>query len=514
MTSASSAQGSAPPAARDIAGSVILGVLLLTAVIVRLPLVTALPFDFATMRQYHSAMIARAMYARLDPGAMTPERRTAAEDYVAQATIPEPIIVERIAAVGYVVAREERLWIPRALSALYWLVAALCLFGAGRAIAGPIGGLTAAAVHLFLPYGIDASVSFQPDALAVLLMSASLYGLTRLGTSRLAPGSESTALAIAVAFAALAILVRPMTGCFILPAMIVATWQRRSGAGTRGARLSPLMVMALAASVLPAVAYYLYFFVTDPVVHARVGATFAPGLFLEPGFWRGWARLAWLAFGPVVFVAALAGALFVARGRARAMLVSLWAGYALYGCLFNLHVSTHPYYQTLAVPMVALSLAPLAAGLASILRVSTLVPAGVAGLLLLSATWQGMWTRSPKADRVRAYEAVGRATAHSRRVIFLTDNWGVPLRYHADIGGRYWPTRFEIDMYRPLGAGGIPDITAEVRLRQFRDGIDAEYFAITDFDEFERQPDVRDLLDRVARLVERTDMYVVYELRR
>ena len=492
-----------------IVGPVILGALLLAAVIIRLPLVAVLPFDFSTMRQYHSAMIARAMYGRMDAGAMTLERRAAAEDYVAQATIPEPVIVERIAAAGYVLAGEERWWIPRALSALYWLAAALCLYGAGRAVAGSVGGLTAAAVHLFLPYGIDASVSFQPDALAVLLMSASLLGWARLGSAPPGAGGGAATLASAVAFAALAILVRPMTGCFVLPVMVVALWPGGAASAVR-VRLSRL-ILALAASVLPAAVYYLYFFVTDPVVHARVGATFAPSLLLDLGFWRGWARLAWLAFGPVVFVAALAGALFVARGQVRAMLVSLWVGYALYGCVFNLHVSTHPYYQTLAVPMIALSLAPLA-GVTTSARFAAGVPAGVAALLFAAAAWQGTWARPLQTDRVRDYEAIGRAAGHSRHVIFLTDNWGVPLRYHADIAGRYWPTRFEIDMYRPLGAGGIPDITAADRLRQFRDDMGAQYFAVTDFAEFARQADLRALLDRDARIVERTDTYIVYRL--
>ena len=487
---------------------VAIAALLLTAVAIRLPLVADLPPEFATMRQYRSGMIARAMYARMDADAMTAARRTAAIDYVAQATIPEPIIAERIAAAVYGLSGEERLWIPRALSALYWCAAALFLYGCGRAIAGSAGGLIAAAVHLFLPYSIGASLSFQPDALAVLLMSGSLWGLARH-----AMDDGASRLAAPVVFAALAILVRPMTGCFIVPAMAVAVWHTRPEA-PRVARLRRV-IPVLAMSVLPAAGYYLYWFLTDATVNARVGATFAPALFADPAFWRGWARFAWMAFGPVLFVGAFVGAAVFARGRVREMLLSLWLGYALYGATFNLHMSTHPYYQTLAMPMIALSLAPIAAAFARGRRAAELAVPGLAAALLLAvAMYQGALAPTRNPGQVAAYEAIGRATGHSRRVIFLTDNWGAPLRYHADIGGRYWPTRFEVIMYKPLGAGGIPDLSAADRLREFQSIVGAEFFAVTDFAEFARQADLRDVLERDARVVERTDTYVVYELPR
>jgi 4-amino-4-deoxy-L-arabinose transferase-like glycosyltransferase len=485
-----------------------LGALLVAALAIRIPLINQLPLEFASMRQYHSALIARAIYFRMDPAAGPQWRMDAANDYVVQATIPEPLIVERIAAAGYLLAGGERLWMPRGLSAVYWFIGALFLYGAGRRLSGPGGGLTTAAVYLFLPYAIDASLSVQPDILAVMWMCASLYALARYA-DRPATGP----LLAAVALAMPAILVRPMTACFLFPVMLALVW--RDAANPVGARVKRIAA-CLVVSAAPAALYFALRFLMDPTLAARANATFVPGLFLEPAFWRGWARFAWLAFGPVLLLGALAGALIVARGRTRAMLVSLWVGYALYGAAFNLHISTHPYYQTLAVPMVALSLAALVAAAArSGRRWTTLVAAAVvAALLIISGARQGILTRHPDAQRIQDYEAVGRATGHSRQVIFLTDNWGAPLRYHGDIAGRYWPTRFEIDMYRPLGSSGIPDVTASARLDELGRQIGgAAYFAVTDLTEFARQPDLRTFLDSNYTVVERTGRYVIYSLK-
>jgi len=452
------------------------------------------------MRQHHSALIARAEYYKIDAGAASDPRRHAAADYVAQATIPEPIIVERIAAAGYWLAGGERWWIARGLSMVYWFAGAAFLFGAARRLTNVAGGLASAAVFLLMPYSIGASLSFQPDALAVLGMCAALFAMTRSG------------IGATVVCSMLPILVRPMTAFFLAPAMAVVLWPATTGPlGTRIRRVALFIVISGA----PALIYVAYRFMTDATMGARAGAMFAPGLLVSPGFWRGWAGLAWMAFGPVLLVAALAGA-WLAGGRTRALLMSLWGGYALYGLLFNLHISTHPYYQTIAVPMVALSIAPLVAMVVRTGRpwMTLAAPAAIVVALLMWGARQGVLTPHADPDRIAAYEAVGRITGHSRRVIFLTDNWGVPLRYYADIAGRYWPAGFEIDMYRPMAAG-IPDIDAEARLRMLGAQIGgAEFFAVTDVDGWSRQPGLRALLDGVARVRERTDRVIVYELGR
>jgi hypothetical protein len=52
--------------------------------------------------------------------------------------------------------------------------------------------------------------------------------------------------------------------------------------------------------------------------------------------------------------------LFFFDDKKRRFLLGLWAGYAVFGIYFNYHISTHDYYSLPLIPIVALSIAPLA----------------------------------------------------------------------------------------------------------------------------------------------------------
>lgn len=495
-------------ASREPGDHLVFGLLLAFALAIRLPLVGAAPFDFAPMRQHHSALITRAIYLDAHPDAAPSWRRESARDYVAQATIPEPLVVEHVAAWGYALLGREDLRIPRTLSGLFWVFGAVFLHGAARRLSDSNTARLAAALYLFLPYTLGASVSFQPDPLAVMWLCGGLYGLSRFAES------PSSARAVAAALLALpALFVRPMTACFLYPVFALLLWQSRTATPGRTLRHAGIYI-GLSASA--AVIYFAYGFGVDESLRARAAATFVPALFADTAFYRGWLRFIWLAFGPVVFAGALAAALFASRGRLRLLLAGLWIGYGLYGAIFNLHISTHPYYQTMAVPMVALSLAALAGPGARFLSSATRrwIPIAVTVVFVAMALWQDVFSARGNPTREGEYQAIGEAVDHSRQVVFLTDHWGTPLRYHAGIGGRYWPTRFEIDMYRPLGAAGIPDEAPASRLRRLGDQIGGvAFFVVTDMEELARQPDLRDYLNAGFRLIRSTDTHLIYAAR-
>ena len=295
-----------------------------------------------------------------------------------------------------------------------------------------------------------------------------------------------------------------MTLFWLAPVAALVLWR---------ARRAPV-ALRLALIAAPAVGYAAYRWASDPLFGVRVGATFAPGLLMAPSFWRGWAGLAWRAFGLLVPVSLVA--VLFARGRERAWLVALWCGYAAYGVIFDLHISTHPYYQTLAVPMVALSLASLARPVVrdSSRPLRVVAPALVAAALLLSWCWRaGALGPAVHADDIRMFETIGQRVDHSRRVIILGDDWGVPLRYYGGMSGRYWPAAFEVEMYRPLGANGISIESAASRLKQLSDEVGgAEYFIVTDAKELSRQTDLQALLARQP-VLDRTSQFTIFDLR-
>ena len=457
------------------------------------------------MRQHHSALIAENVFYSTHPASAPEWRRRAAADYVAQATIPEPIVTERLAALIYTVAGHEDLRLPRMVLGVLWVVGGLFLYGALRQWSSDRAAAVAFAVYSFLPYSFRASISLLPDSLAVLLMCAALYGLARLG-----PVLTPQRLFLAALPAAAAILVRPMTGFFLLPPAVALLWQaRRDGFPVRAIALYGLV------AVLPFVAYFTWRFGADPTYVGRLSTTFAPSLLVDVSFYRGWARYVWMAFGPVIFIAAVAGAVVAPAGPIRLILRAMWPGYVAYGVFFNLHISTHPYYQTIAVPLVACSAAAFAAWLAGrMARLGAWLAPVLAAGLIGAALAQGTFGAPPGASRIADYQAIGVDVDHSSQVIFLSEDWGTPLRYHGGLAGRYWPTRFEIQMYRPLGSSGLTDSDARSRWQALSSAVDgARYFVVTDLGELSRQPDLQQLLTTRFNLRTSTERYLVYEVR-
>jgi hypothetical protein len=490
-----------------------IGVLLLAALAIRAPLVADPPFDIAPSRQHHSALTSRGLLFRMQPD--VPEwRRRVVEDYLGYARRLEPPVIETTAALAFRATGRETLAIPRALSALYWLVGGGFLYLVARRLTSPAGAALAAAVYLFHPWAVRASVSYQPDPLAVAALCAGLWAVLRLDDGSL------TAWRAAMP-AALAMFVRVMTGLFLYPVyagLLVRRALARPRATGRGAAdvlLDRRVWLYAAVSAAPMALYYLHALVTRPGVRRRASMNFVGDLLGMEVFWRGWWQMIGETLTVPVFLAAIAAVAGFRMGRPRAVVLGLWIGYVAYGLLFTLHTHTHPYYQTLALPMVALSLAGLAP-----LVVDRLPAALRAGVTLALVAGLAVWGGSVPAaadeygPKVADYQAAGAAAGHTLRAVFMTDHWGTPLRYHGEVSGRYWPTRFEIGMYEPLGDEGIPDLAPAARLGQLRAEMGgADFFIVTDLAELGRQPDLARLLDDRFRVAARGERYVVYDLR-
>ncbi len=96
-----------------------------------------------------------------------------------QEAVIEPPIVEELAAIGYRLAGQEILWLPRIFSILFWLAGAVAIFLTGRELAGTDGAVVGLAYFLVLPFGAYASRAFQPEPLMVALLCFSLWAMLR-----------------------------------------------------------------------------------------------------------------------------------------------------------------------------------------------------------------------------------------------------------------------------------------------------------------------------------------------
>lgn len=478
--------------------------LLIGGLIVRLPLTESLPMAFSPQRQYYSALTARAIYFQIAAESIPDWRREVVDAYVRSETRTEPPFIETVAAFAYRVAGGEDIRIMLALTVVYWGIGGVFLYLLARDLAGSaFVGWIALAVYLFLPYAITTTRALLTDPPALMFMLAALW-LARRG------GRWGWALAAVTG--GLAVLVRAQAALFLLPACLalIPDWRRWRRF------LKPERLIWVAAWLAVCAAPFALYALTTPALAERAGRTFVPELFGEESFWRAWGILLQAAFPLGLLIAAASGALLGWRGIGRRLALMLWLSYAVYGALFNFHIHTHPYYQSLFVPAVALSAAGWAAWLERrlIARLRWRLPlraaltAGVCALLLSTPDRVRL---SYDPDLLDAYRAAGEATNHSMQTLALTQEWGTPLNYYGDLFVRAYPTRFIIEMYSVMDDAGIPDLTPAERIGQYT--FPVEYFIVTDMGELARQPDLQAYLDENGVVIAENHLYQVYDLR-
>lgn len=485
--------------------------LLLCAALVRTAALTDSQLRFHPTRQYRSAIIARAAY--LEGAEDVPEwRRAVATAGREREGELEPPVVGRLAAFGYRLAGGENLRLPRLTSILFWMAGSLLLFGIARRL-GDVAGLLALSVFLFVPFGVMASRSFQPDPLMILLLIGTILALLRESER---PGQGR--LGVAAGLAASAILVKPVALFQILGAeAALGRGDRRRDRGRRLARRILFLGLALG----PAALYYGLRMASGPMA-AQAEKSFVPGLLVRAEFWQGWAEQIGMTVGWPLVLLGLAGLALCPERRYRRMIAGLWLGYLAFGLVFTYHVQTHDYYQLQLLPLVALSTAPLGLRVRRLLggRVEDLrwqLAGALAALVVVTGpvlSRVSMAATETAEGRLLLESStapeIGDQVGHSTRTIVLALEYGKPLLYHAEISGVPWPRRSDMETRRSLGRE-VP--SAERRFEELSREVDAEFFVVTDLRELEEQPDLRALLDSRFALHAESPHYRIYDLR-
>ena len=159
-------------------------ILLLAGLLLRLP---GLDTPSVEQRENQSSLLARGWY--LGDGDGLPVWKQRVLDEVDTVLEPfEPPLLELAAAGFYRTTDGERIWFPRLLSALAWIVGAAILALIARRITNTAGLLTAVALYLVWPYAAWHSRKFMPDALMVsCLLAAVLADRPVLGATIASP---------------------------------------------------------------------------------------------------------------------------------------------------------------------------------------------------------------------------------------------------------------------------------------------------------------------------------------
>ena len=498
------------------------------ALTIRLYDLTDLPLDFHPTRQLLSAIKARGLYYETQPDGITTEKLETAIRQARLKADVEPVIFERVVAFTYRFAGEQ-LWIARIYSSLFWLIGGIFLFMLVRDLISFEGAIFSTAYYLFFPYAIIASRSFQPDPLMVMFVLSFWWMFSRwLNPSPIrAPkeqrdyGERSASedevgirvkwALLAGLFGGLAILIKFSAAFFVIGAALGFGLSRFTLREL--SRNTQVWLMALI-GILPAAVYLIYGIFIGGYLGGQFTGRFIPALLLNPLNYLQWATKADLAAGGLFIMLGLLGFLLVNERRLRSLMLGLWVSYLIYGLFFDYHVATHDYYHLPLIPIVAVSLSPLGDWFFGHLTESSprlWMRIAVSFILLfglLSTVWNVRNQMKSVDYRPEAvmWADVGEQLA-DERVVALTQDYGSRLEYWGLKTVATWPYVGDINYIDARGGAFYFDELFNEYLSK------RDYFLVTDFDEFDRQLELKERLFGSYLIHGQEDGYVIFDLR-
>jgi hypothetical protein len=480
-----------------------LGLLFAFGLGIRLCDLTDLPLDFHPTRQLASAVIARGMYYQgLDT--VTQEERETAVNLWKSREVYEPQILERLVATTYHVLGGEFLWVSRIYTSLFWLIGGVALYLLACDLTTSTGAMIAVAYYLFLPFGVIASRSFQPDPLMVALIVLSLLAL-HYWRQRLTWRSALLAgVLCGVAILVKAVAIFPIGGAML--GLVL---------GMRGFRavISDRKIWAIAVlTLLPAIIYNLF------LIPERTGGlykfwvlSFSDWL-VKPAFYVRWTDYISGIFGFHLIVLALIGVFLFRAGSERGMVAGVWVGYVFYGMSLPYQITTHNYYHLMLIPILGLSLAPPLATIFEQLASRRVIWRMAAiGVLIIAAFYQ-LWivrvdlVSKNYSNKAVEWDVIRRAIPRDGDIIALSEAYGYQLEYFASIKVLLWPRSGDVDLFEMRGDPFDYQEEFDTRTKGM------EYFLITDFQDFNEQDELQSILYDHYPVHDEGDEYVIFDL--
>jgi hypothetical protein len=474
---------------------------------IRLYDLTDPPLDFHSTRQLRSAIIARGLYyANLETAPEWKQER--AQGQLGSHNLIEPPVFEAATALVYRVMGTDDVWVARILASIFWLIGGLALYFLARDMTSPDGGVIAAAFYMFVPFGVIASRSFQPDPLMVMFILLALWTIFRWfqqpnwKTAILAGVLAGTALFVKAV--ALFFILVPLAGLVLF------------GKGIRKAIKDPQIWAIGIITIFPMLAYHFYGVYILGSLESQFEGRFFPEMWIDPSFYARWIGIASSYVGYGSILGAFLGLLLFISPERRAYGIGLWIGYGFYGMTFPYHIITHSYYHLPLIPIVALSLAPLAAvalrPLAS-LKPKLLVRFAFLGILFLGIIGK-MWdVRTDLAKQDFRHEPaywseIAELLGNESSVVALTHDYGNRLAYYGWITPKIWLPKGHIEKYREL-RGGSPIVVQEwfAEVTENRD-----YFLVTLMKQLEKQPELEELLYSTYAVYAEGDGFIIFDL--
>jgi hypothetical protein len=460
------------------------------------------PLDYASSRQLRSAIIARGLYyADLD---QAPDwmRRTAERQLQGQETL-EPEILESLTAGIYRLAGGEFLWIPRILSSLFWILGGLALYHLTSTLVSPDGAVISLLYYLFVPFGLVASRTFQPDPLMTALIVAAWLFFVRWNQHR----SYGWALLAGIA-AGGAILVKSTAVFFLFFGLALLVIKDQ---GVVKAWKDPQLWLIGGLAVLPALLYYLNaYFISGAMQGLLKGRLFVSSIWSQPGFLGDWLHTASTVLGHwSLLVLGLVGIFLLHSRSSRIFLLGGWLGYLVYGFGLSYYITTHSYYSLPAIPLLAVSLGSAAEWVFSRIKQKALVPiiwaASAVALVLGVAGGFYLYQAQDYRHEPEYYQKVASNAEPGARVIAISQDYGFRLAYYGWLTVQPWKENAE-DAEELSGIDSSYSQWLAGELASY------DYFIATRMNDLRRLKNLRTELYQHYPVVKEGGGYVVFDL--
>lgn len=473
--------------------------------------ITDPPLDFHPTRQLRGAIIARSMYYQMLPGADPAQVETAIQ--LANSTGQyEPSILEKIVAYVYLWSGGENAWAARLVNMLFWTGGGLFLFLLARRITSTAHSTTAGLVFpplislayfLVLPFGVQASRSFQPDPGMVMWIILAVYALVRWSETHSWKWALLAGLLGGVAVLVKAVAAYIVAGAAVSLVLYSLGWRR----SWRNAQVWVMMALM----VFPSGLYYLVLRAGRASEYFSSWTLSLSHILLDPSTYIRWLSLVTDLLGLGALLLGLLG-IVLAHGRGRALLIGLWAGYGIYGLLTPYQMYTHSYYHIQLVAILAISLVPSLQALAGQIGVQPRGWQAVAGMIFMLgigfASWQAILPqyRDDYRHEPAYWQEIGSQLPTDGKILALTQDYGYRIMYYGWRKVIMWPNRGEIALSELRGEGKA----FEDYFNRRSQGMD--YFLITAFKQLEDQPDLEAHLKQRYPVYAEGAGYLIYDL--
>ena len=455
----------------------IIGLIFLLGIGIRLIDITDHPFEIHGARQMRSALISRDLFE-------------GGVDIFSTHGMIEPPIIESLSTGIYFLLGEEVVWLGRVFSILFWMFGAAALYDLSRRISNNFGAMVALVFYLFPTFTVLNSRTMMPDPMMTAGIIISIWSLYRWQKKRTRKWALAAGLITGVT-----ILIKAYAGLIlIVPFAIYILITNKPKEAIKDKNL--WIIFAL--SALPVAAYFFYGLVIDGRMASQFDNRFFTSYAFDPGHYVRWFYVLDDLFSLPLILASMVSIAVHKDNKTKWLLTGTWIGYFLYGFFFPYHIRTHTYYHLPLVPIIAVSLAPLAGKVADLIEeqkkkafslILIILALGIFSSVNLIRSYFEMMKddyREEAADWL-AVEAV-MSDQLNERMISVSADYNTRVTYYTHLKTSSWPLATDLAVMELSGDTPNFDNRWQETIEKFH------YFLVFNPSELDKQPNLGDAL--------------------